>query len=63
MLTMKFNNVQTNDNSEYYELDFWSGVIPIKLICEYLVADEKLKAGIEIPPHVLEFYENNKNGF
>ena len=59
----KISNTPPNDNNEDYELDFWSGIIPIKMICEYPVADEKLKAGIEIPPHVLEFYENNKNGF
>ena len=59
----KIANTPPNDNNEDYELDFWSGIIPIKMVCEYPVADEKLKAGIEIPPHVLEFYEKNKNGF
>ena len=59
----KIANTPPNDNNEDYELDFWSGIIPIKMVCEYPVADEKLKAGIEIPPHVLKFYENNKNGF
>lgn len=51
------------DNKEDYKLDYWSGSIPIKTICEYPENDEKLKDGIPIPPHVLDFYEKRKTGF
>ena len=51
------------DNKEDLDLDYWSGSIPIKTICEFPVNDEKLKEGIEIPQHVLDFYEKRKGGF
>ena len=51
------------DKKEDMDSDFWSGSIPIKTICEYPVNDEKLKDGIEIPQHVLDFYEKRKSGF
>lgn len=51
------------DKEEDYQLDFWSGSLPIRTICDYPVADEKLKDGLKIPDHVLDFYKKNKNGF
>lgn len=59
----KIANTPPGDNKEDYELDFWAGQIPIKTICQFPVPDETLKEGIEIPQHVLDFYEKRKNGF
>ena len=59
----KIANSPPTDNKEDYDLDFWSGEIPIKTICEYPNPDEKLKDGIEIPEHVKDFYEKRKSGF
>lgn len=59
----KIADTPPNDNKEDYELDFWSGQIPIKNVCEFPVPDETLKDGIEIPQHVLDFYQKRKNGF
>ena len=59
----KIADTPPNDNAEDYELDYWAGTIPIKTICEYPVADEKLKSGVKIPAHVLDFYEQRKSGF
>lgn len=59
----KIANSPPNDNKEDYDLDFWSGEIQIKTICDYPIPDEKLKDGIEIPEHVKDFYEKRKSGF
>lgn len=52
-----------NDNKEDYELDYWCGTIPVKTVCEFPVTDATMKEGIDIPEHVIAFYEKRKNGF
>lgn len=59
----KIANSSVMDNKDDLALDFWAGQIPIKTICEYPIPTNDLKEGIEIPEHVLEFYQNRKNGF
>ena len=59
----KIANSPLNENKEDYDLNFWAGQIPVKTVCEFPVPDENLKDGIEIPQHVLDFYEKRKNGF
>ena len=59
----KISNDPPEDKKDDYESEFWSGTIPIKTICEYPIKDEKLKEGVEMPGHVLDFYEKRKNGF
>jgi len=56
----KISNSPPEDKKEDYNLDYWSGIIPVKTVCEYPVPDRKLKEGIEIPAHVLDFYEKRK---
>jgi hypothetical protein len=36
-------------------LDVWAGVIPVRLIAAAPVADDRLKDGIPIPPHVSNY--------
>ncbi|OOZ37154.1 pyridoxamine 5'-phosphate oxidase family protein [Solemya velesiana gill symbiont] len=48
------------DEPEDYALDFWAGTIPVKTVYEYPIPDENLKNGVELPSHVLEFYEEKK---
>ena len=43
------------DDEEDYALDVWAGVIPLRLTVGEPVADDRLKDGIEIPPHVLNY--------
>lgn len=59
----KIANSPPTDNKEDYDLDFWSGEIPIKTICQTPIPDVKLRDGISIPQHVNDFYENKKSGF
>ena len=40
------------DDKEDYDLDIWAGVLPFKTIVENPIADEKLKAGLEVPKSV-----------
>ncbi len=58
----KISDNPPEDKNEDYDLDFWSGTIPVKMICEYPVADEKLKPGVEIPPHVLARVSDQNTG-
>lgn len=63
LASAKIANSAVSDNKEDEKLDFWAGQIPIKTICEYPIPAENLKEGVEIPKHVLDFYEKRKNGF
>ncbi|HMJ71351.1 MAG TPA: pyridoxamine 5'-phosphate oxidase family protein [Cyclobacteriaceae bacterium] len=41
------------DDEEDYELDVWAGVQEVRMMRGELVADEKLKGGVEIPGYLL----------
>jgi nitroimidazol reductase NimA-like FMN-containing flavoprotein (pyridoxamine 5'-phosphate oxidase superfamily) len=43
------------DDEEDYELDVWAGVLPLTLTMGTPVDDERLKSGIAVPPHILEY--------
>ncbi|HEY0459293.1 MAG TPA: pyridoxamine 5'-phosphate oxidase family protein [Pyrinomonadaceae bacterium] len=43
------------DDEEDYEMDVWAGVLPIQLSTGAPVDDERLKDGIQPPPHVLNY--------
>jgi len=48
------------DEPEDYELDVWAGIVPIKQIAEYPVADKGIPENMDIPQHLLDYYEQNK---
>ncbi len=48
------------DEPEDYELDVWAGIVPIKQVAEYPVADKGIPQKMEIPKHVLDYYIENK---
>ena len=48
------------DEPEDYDLNIWAGLIPIKQIAEYPVADQGKPQRMEIPKHILDYYEENK---
>jgi nitroimidazol reductase NimA-like FMN-containing flavoprotein (pyridoxamine 5'-phosphate oxidase superfamily) len=56
----KIRDVGVNDEPEDYDLDVWAGLMPIKQIAEYPIADEGKPQKMEIPKHVLDYYEQNK---
>jgi len=43
------------DDEEDYALDVWAGVIPVRLTAGEPLADDRLKGGIPIPPHVSSY--------
>ncbi|MGH1383409.1 pyridoxamine 5'-phosphate oxidase family protein [Kordia sp.] len=56
----KIRDVGVGDEPEDYDLDVWAGLVPIKQIAEYPISDEGLPQKMEIPKHVLDYYEENK---
>lgn len=56
----KIADTPPQDEPEDYATDFWAGTIPVKMVYEYPIPDEKLKKSIELPSHVLDFYEKKK---
>ncbi len=56
----KIRDVGVIDEPEDYDSGVWAGLVPIKQIAEYPIPDEKLQGKIEIPNHVLNYYNQNK---
>ncbi|MCH2195978.1 pyridoxamine 5'-phosphate oxidase family protein [Kordia sp.] len=56
----KIRDVGVNDEPEDYNLDVWAGLIPIRQIAEYPIPDEGLPQKMNIPKHILEYYEENR---
>ncbi len=56
----KIRDVGVEDEPEDYNLNVWAGIVPLKQIAEYPIPDKKLKKGIDMPKHVLKYYETHK---
>lgn len=56
----KVRDVGVADEPEDYDLDVWAGIVPIKQVAEYPIADEGKPQKMEIPKHILDYYEANK---
>lgn len=56
----KIRDVGVADEPEDYDLDVWAGLVPLKQIAKYPISDEGLTRKIEIPKHVLEYYQQNR---
>lgn len=56
----KIRDVGVGDEPEDYDLDIWAGLVPLKQVAEYPISDEGKPAEMEIPKHVLDYYEENK---
>ncbi|WP_298338494.1 pyridoxamine 5'-phosphate oxidase family protein [uncultured Algibacter sp.] len=56
----KIRDVGVGDEPEDYDLNVWAGLVPLKLVAEYPIADEGIPTKMDIPKHVLEYYEQNK---
>ncbi len=57
----KIRDVGVGDEPEDYDLDIWAGLVPLKQIAEYPIPDEGLPQKMEIPEHVLDYYQQNKS--
>ncbi|KGL63021.1 pyridoxamine 5'-phosphate oxidase family protein [Polaribacter sp. Hel1_85] len=56
----KVRDVGVADEPEDYELDVWAGIVPIKQVAEYPIADKGKPENMKIPKHILDYYEANK---
>lgn len=56
----KIRDVGVNDEPEDYDLNVWAGLMPIKQVAEYPIADKGKPQEMEIPKHVLDYYHQNK---
>jgi nitroimidazol reductase NimA-like FMN-containing flavoprotein (pyridoxamine 5'-phosphate oxidase superfamily) len=56
----KIRDVGVGDEPEDYDLDVWAGLIPIKQIAAYPIADQGKPKNMEIPKHILDYYKQNK---
>jgi len=56
----KIRDTQVEDELEDYHLDIWAGLMPLKQIALPPISDDKLKENINIPQHVLNYYNENK---
>ena len=56
----KVRDVGVADEPEDYELPIWAGIVPIKQVAKYPIADDGLPKKMEIPKHVLDYYDQNK---
>lgn len=56
----KIRDVGVGDEPEDYELDVWAGLVPIKQVAAYPISDKGLPQEMEIPEHVLDYYQENK---
>ena len=56
----KVRDVGVADEPEDYILDVWAGLIPIRQVAEYPIADEGKPQNMETPKHILNYYEQNK---
>jgi nitroimidazol reductase NimA-like FMN-containing flavoprotein (pyridoxamine 5'-phosphate oxidase superfamily) len=56
----KIRDVGVGDETEDYDLDVWAGLVPIKQVAEYPIADQGKPQQMKIPKHVLNYYEANK---
>ncbi len=56
----KVRDVGVKDEKPDESLPIWAGIMPIKQIAEYPVSDELLDKNVNIPEHVITYYEKHK---
>ena len=56
----KIRDVGVADEPEDYELPIWAGIVPIKQVAKHPISDNGKPKEMEIPKHILDYYEQNK---
>jgi len=56
----KIANKPNSENKADLDLEFWAGQIPVRVVCDYPIPSPDLKNDLEIPKHILDFYESRK---
>ncbi len=55
----KIRDVGVDDEPEDYDLDIWAGLIPIRQIVDFPIADERLPKEKEVPEYIMDYYVKN----
>lgn len=56
----KIRDVGVKDEKSDMDLPIWAGLLPLKQVAELPESDALLPEGVEVPEHVLRYYEKNK---
>ena len=56
----KIADTPPTDEPEDYDSGFWAGMLPVRTVVDYPIADKTLAADMAIPDHVLDFYQRRK---
>lgn len=56
----KIRDVGVADEPEDYDLDIWAGLVPLKQVAEYPIPDNGLPKEMDIPKHVMNYYQLHK---
>ena len=56
----KIRDVGVGDEPEDYDLDVWAGLVPLRQIAEYPIPDKGRPQQMDIPEHVLAYYQQHK---
>ncbi|TDQ25626.1 pyridoxamine 5'-phosphate oxidase family protein [Tenacibaculum caenipelagi] len=56
----KIRDVGVNDEPEDESLPVWAGLVPLKQVALSPISDEKLNKDIQVPNHVIEYYNMHK---
>lgn len=56
----KIRDVGVKDEKSDMDLPIWAGLLPLKQVAELPESDPFLPEGVEVPEHVLTYYEKNK---
>ncbi|NAS30722.1 pyridoxamine 5'-phosphate oxidase family protein [Flavobacteriaceae bacterium R38] len=56
----KIRDVGVKDEKDDEKLPIWAGILPIKQVAEFPISDELLPEHVEVPDHVIQYYNINK---
>ncbi len=56
----KIRDTGVADEPEDYQLDVWAGLVPLKQVAEFPIPDIGRPQEMEIPEHILNYYENHR---
>lgn len=56
----KIRDIGVMDEKADLKLPIWAGLLPLKQVAEFPINDQLLIENVEIPKHVLDYYEDHK---
>ena len=56
----KIRDVGVKDEKSDMNLPVWAGLLPLRQVAEFPESDPLLPDGVEVPEHVMDYYEKNR---